>query len=118
MIVSSTLSSCNKEFICSRINAVKRILIQEKWRKNIDKVAIYSCGTLELFEELDYIEGIADIMVIDSDDQVLQPYKDKIIAKKNDLSCQKGVSYSLRVGHIGEPDSRVQGVGVVIAIEV
>lgn len=103
-----------------RYEAVLKVLMDDRWRKYIRKIVDFGCAEFGLFYLMRSVYGLMEILEVDIDEQLLKEYLYKLQPRTIDYIKKRPLPLTVKVyaGNVGEPDPVLNGVDVVIAVEL
>lgn len=103
-----------------RYQKVQELIINEKWRKSIEKVVDFGCAEFGLFIFLKRLNSIKEILFVDIDENLLMEniYKLEPLIFDHVQNRQGPLELNIFSGSISTPDPNLSGCDAVLAVEI
>ncbi|KAB0800814.1 hypothetical protein PPYR_06553 [Photinus pyralis] len=103
-----------------RYGEIQLILLNNKWIEDIRKIVDFGCAELKLFQFINRLFRINDILAVDVDEYLLRDNLFRVRPVTTDYICKRTEPLNVHIlqGSISDPDPRLTDVDAVIGIEI
>ncbi|KAF6205105.1 hypothetical protein GE061_019272 [Apolygus lucorum] len=103
-----------------RYSLTARIFEQKKLLGGCKKIVDFGCAEIALFNYVKQAEGVEEYIAVDIDQELLNRYSCRVLPLTFDYLSDRTHPFNVKVlcGSVAEPDSRLFGTDVVVAIEL
>lgn len=103
-----------------RYEGVQRVILDDRWRHRIQKLADFGCAELGFFKFIKKLYNLHEVLMVDIDKQLLNRYKFFVDPELGDYLKKRIEPLEVKVfaGSICDPDPVLIGTDIVVAIEL
>lgn len=105
---------------CIVSEAIQKIILDDRWRKDIRKIAIFGTGKFRFFDYIKKLYNLRQVLIVDKNVPLLRKDMERLRVGPKDVLCRRLEPLEVNVygGRISEPDAALIGTDFVVVLDV